>query len=325
MKNVGIKALGYYVPEKILTNQELEKMVDTTDEWITVRTGIKERRIAAKHERTSHLAIQAAKNTLHNSPIKGHDIELIIVATATPDSGFPSVGCLVQKEIGAKNAAAFDISAACSGFLYALTTAKQFVQTGHYKNALVIAAEKFSSIVDWRDRSTCVLFGDGAGACVIAPVEEGHGILSDYIHAQGHHAALMSIVQEDITPLCQKTTTIHRPYVEMDGQGLFKVAVRSMADAVQIAVDRAHLKLSDIDCVVPHQANDRIISGVAKALGVPKEKFFINIHRYGNMSAAAIAVALCEAVEEKRIQKGSRVVLVTFGAGLVSAANVVKW
>jgi 3-oxoacyl-[acyl-carrier-protein] synthase-3 len=300
-------------------------MVDTSDEWISIRTGIKERRVASRHERTSHLAINAAKEALKSTSIKASDIELIVVATSTPDSGFPSVACLVQSAIGARHAAAFDLGAACSGFLYALTTAKQFIKAGMYKNALVIAAEKFTSVVDWNDRSTCVLFGDGAGACVLAPVSGDKGILSDYMHAQGQHSDLMSIVKEDLIPLEQRNILMRKPYVEMNGKGLFKIAVRSMAEAVEIAVHKAHLKISDIDLVVPHQANDRIITGVAKKLGVPKDKIFINIHRYGNMSAAAIAVALYEALKEKRIKRGSTVVLVTFGAGLVSAANVVKF
>ena len=325
MKNVGIKALGHYVPKRILNNRDIEKMVDTSDEWITVRTGIKERRIAARGEKTSNLAINAAKEVLKKSKLEADDIDLIIVATATPDSGFPSVACQVQNAIHAKNAAAFDLSSACSGFLYALTTAKQYIKTGFYKYVMVIAAEKMSSVVDWNDRSTCVLFGDGAGSCILGPVEEGRGILSDFLHAQGNHAGLMSIVTEDIKPLDQKHPNIAKPYIEMSGQGLFKIAVRSMAEAAEIAIKKAKLKLSDIDCVVPHQANDRIISGVAKKLGIPKEKFFINIQRYGNMSAAAIAVALYEAVEFKRIRKGDNVVLVTFGAGLVSAANVVRF
>jgi len=324
MKNTGIISLGKYLPSRIVTNHELEKLVDTSDEWITTRTGIKERRMVSKGEKTSHLAIGAAKEALKNAQLDPANVELIVVGTISPDSHFPSVACLVQKAIGAKKAAAFDVSAACSGFLYALTTAKQFVQNGSVKNALVIAAETFTSIIDWNDRSTCVLFGDGAGACVIAPVK-GAGIMSDYLHSQGECAHMMEVIVETAEPLNQKIKTIKKPYVVMQGQELFKIAVNSMAEAVDIAVKRAGLKISDIDCVVPHQANDRIISGVAKKLKIPKEKFFINIHRYGNMSAAAIAVALYEAVEEGRIKKGDNVALVTFGAGLVTAANVIRW
>ena len=325
MRSVGIVATGSFVPEKVLTNAELERMVDTSDEWIVARTGIKERRIAEKHERNSLLASRAAKDVLSRSPIKAEDIDLIIVATISPDSPFPSVACLVQKEIGAKKAVAFDVSAACAGFLFALTTAKQYLQTGLYNNALVIAAEKFTSFIDWNDRSTCVLFGDGAGACVLAPVAEGKGIVSDYLFSQGDLGDVMSVIVEDREPLNQQNTMMRIPYVEMRGQELFKIAVTSMADVAKLALQKAGVDISEVDCVVPHQANDRIISAVAKRIGIPKEKFYINIHRYGNMSAAALAVALHEAISEGIIKEGSTVVFAAFGAGLVSAANVVKF
>ena len=325
MNNVGIVGLGHYLPKRRLTNLDLEKMVKTSDEWITTRTGIKERRIAEKGEKNSDMAVKAAREAIKNARLDPERLELIIVATISPDSSFPSLACLVQKAIHARKAAAFDVSAACSGFLYALTTAKQFIQTGLYKNALVIASEKITSYVDWNDRNTCILFGDGAGACVLAPVRKDRGILSEYLHAQGHFGDLMMVVAGEREPLDQKTKTILLPHIAMQGQELFRVAVHSMAEAVEIAVHKAGLKLSDIDCVVPHQANDRIITAVARQLEIPKEKIFVNIDKYGNMSAASIAVALYEAVKEKRIQKGDIVALVTFGAGLVSAANVVRW
>jgi 3-oxoacyl-[acyl-carrier-protein] synthase-3 len=322
---VGILGLGHYVPPKRLTNFDLEKLVETTDEWIYTRTGIKERRIAGKEERNSTLAIHAAKEAIRNAKLEPSDIELIIVTTISPDSNFPSVACLVQKAIHAKNAAAFDLSAACSGFLYGITTAEQFIKSGLYKNALVIASEKITNLIDWSDRSTCVLFGDGAGACVLGPVKGEHGIIADYLHAQGEFGNLMEVVMEPREPMDQKNKTARLPYVVMQGQELFKIAVNSMAEAVEQVIKKAHMKLSDIDCVVPHQANDRIISAVAKKLDLPKEKIFINIEKYGNMSAASIAVALYEAQKEGRIKKGDVVVLVTFGAGLVSAANVIRW
>jgi len=325
MTNVGIIGLGHYLPKRKLTNADLEKLVETSDEWIMTRTGIKERRLADQGERNSHLAINAAREALKNAKLDPSQLDLIVVATISPDSSFPSVACLVQKAIHARQAAAFDIGAACSGFLYALTTAKQFIQNGFYQNALVIASEKITNYVDWNDRGTCVLFGDGAGACVLGPVEEGKGIVADYLHAQGCFGDLMMVVEEDRPPLDQTTTTMLLPHIAMQGKELFKVAVNSMAEAVEIAVKKAGMKLEDIDCVVPHQANDRIISAVAKKLNIPKEKIFINIDKYGNMSAASIAVALYEAVDQKRICPGHNVVLVTFGAGLVSAANVVKW
>lgn len=325
MKNIGIIGLGHYLPARVLTNFDLEKMVETTDEWIVTRTGIKERRISGKDETNSFMATVAAKEALKNARLDPSKVELIIVTTISPDSNFPSVACLVQKNIGAKKAAAFDISAACSGFLYGITTAKQFLSSGLYKNALVIASEKITSLVDWKDRSTCVLFGDGAGACVLAPVTGKSGIIADFMHAEGEHGHLMTVIEHAREPLDQHATQAHLPLIKMHGQELFKVAVNSMAHAVEAAVKKAKLKLSDVDCVVPHQANDRIISAVAKKLKLPKEKIFVNIHKYGNMSAASIAIALYEAEKEGRIKKGDVVALVTFGAGLVSAANIVKW
>ncbi|MBN1869086.1 MAG: beta-ketoacyl-ACP synthase 3, partial [Candidatus Omnitrophica bacterium] len=218
-----------------------------------------------------------------------------------------------------------DIGAACSGFLYGITTAKQFIQSGMFKNALVIAAEKITPYIDWNDRSTCVLFGDGAGACVLAPVRGNRGIVSDYLHAEGHFGEMMQLVAKDRKSLDQEATTMELPHISMLGKELFKVAVNSMAHAAKIAVEKAKLELSDIDCVVPHQANDRIISAVARKLKLPKSKIFVNIDKYGNMSSASTAVALYEAIERGKIKRGSNVVLVAFGAGLVSAANVVKF
>ena len=325
MVKVGILGQGVYLPSKKLTNFDLEKIVETSDEWIRTRTGIKERRITAPHEKTSDLASKAAIQALKNAKISAEKIDLIVVATVTPDSNFPSVACKVQRAIGAKKAAAFDVSAACSGYLYALTTAKQYIQTGLAKRALVIAADRFSSLIDWKDRDTCVLFGDGAGACVLGPVKSG-GITADFLQAFGDQGDLMQVIAEGgRSPFNPGKVTAKLPYVVMNGQGLFKVAVNSMADAIEKVLKKAKIKKEDIDCIVPHQANDRIISAVAKKLNVPKEKIFINIDKYGNMSAASIAVALYEAEKSKKIKKGDNVVLVVFGAGLVSAANVIKW
>lgn len=325
MRNVGILAVGKFLPEKRLTNFDLEKIVDTTDEWIRTRTGISERRIAADDEKTSDLAVKAAEDVLKKYPLDPSKLDLIIVATISADSHFPSMACLVQKAIGAKNAVAFDISAACSGYLYALTTAKQYIQTGLYNNALVIASERITKLIDWKDRNTCVLFGDGAGACLLGP-SETHVIASDFMHSQGEFSNLMEVVVEDYrSPSSDKDAPSKLPYVVMQGQELFKIAVNSMAEAVEEVLKKAGIEITQVDCVVPHQANDRIITAVAKKLDIPKEKFFINIDKYGNMSAASIAVALQEAVESGRIVKGSTVVLVAFGAGLVAGANVVKW
>src|SRR5262245_29046231 len=325
MANVGIIGLGHYLPKLRLTNQDLEKLVDTTDEWITTRTGIKERRLAGKEEKNSSLAIHAAQEAVKNAKLDPAKLDLIIVSTISPDSNFPSIACIVQKALGAERAAAFDISAACSGFLYAMTTAKQFIKTGLFKNALIVASEKITDLIDWNDRPTCVLFGDGAGAAVVSSVKGKSGIIADYMHAQGQFGDLMAVIAEGREPLDQTNKMMRLPYVVMQGKELFKVAVNSMAEAVEIAAKKAGVKLEDIDLVVPHQANDRIISAVANKLGLPKNKIFVNIDKYGNMSAASIAVALYEAVQRKRIKKGSVVALVTFGAGLVSAANIVRW
>lgn len=324
--HVGFLGFGVCLPEKKITNFDLEKFVETTDEWIRTRTGICERRIASSSEKTSDLATVAAKNALADAGMKAIDIDLIVVATISPDSNFPAVACIVQKNIGATKAMAFDISAACSGYLYALTTAKQFVLSGMARNALVIAAEKISTLIDWKDRSTCVLFGDGAGASVIGHAKEGI-IVADYMLAYGDQGDLMKVVVSDVrSPLeLDKEHVTKLPYVVMQGQELFKVAVNSMADAVDQVLLKAGLTKADVDLVVPHQANDRIISAVAKKLDIPKEKIFINIDKYGNMSAASIAVALYEAKKSGAIKKGSTVVLVTFGAGLVAGANVVKF
>jgi 3-oxoacyl-[acyl-carrier-protein] synthase-3 len=325
MTKVGILGLGAWLPSKRLTNFDLEKIVETSDEWIRSRTGIVERRVAIS-EKTSDLATKAAVEALKNAKITGDKIELIIVATISPDSNFPSMACKVQKVIGAKKAIAFDVSAACSGYLYAMTTAKQYIQTGMVKNALVIAAERITSLIDWKDRNTCVLFGDGAGACVLGKVKSG-GITADFLRAFGDQGDLMHVVvEESRSPLHPHKDSSHKlPYVVMHGQELFKIAVNSMADAIEEVLKKAKLKKSQIDCVVPHQANDRIITAVANKLKIPKEKIFINIDKYGNMSAASIAVALYEAAKSKRIKKGDNVVLVAFGAGLVSGANVIKW
>jgi 3-oxoacyl-[acyl-carrier-protein] synthase-3 len=325
MSNIGIISLGHYLPKHKLTNADLEKMVDTSNEWIITRTGIKERRIAEKGETASAMAIKAAREAIKNAAIDPAKIDLIVVGTTTADSAFPSVACLVQNAIHAKGAAAFDVSAACSGFLYALTTAKQFLLSGAFKNALVIGVDKFTNLLDWNDRSTCVLFGDGAGAAVLGHVRAPRGILSDFLQGYGHCADFMKVIAEEREPLDQKHNFVRPPYVVMQGQELFKMAVTSMAEAVSIAAARAKVRVEDINCVVPHQANDRIISAVAKKAGIAKEKFFINIDKYGNMSAASIIIALYEAVQEGRIKKGDLVALVAFGAGLVAGANIVRF
>jgi len=325
MKKVGIIGVGEYLPAKVLTNRDLEKMVDTSDEWITTRTGIKERRLVAKGEATSDLAIKAAQMALKDARLKPQDLDLLIVATITPDMQFPSVACLVQNMLSAKKAMCFDISAACAGFVYAIVIAQQFIAAGTCKNALVVGSEILSSITDWQDRNTCVLFGDGAGAAVLAPVESG-GILSGYLGSDGAQADLLFMpAGGSRQPVTHQTIDNHLHYIKMQGNELFKLAVKIMSEAARIALRQAGLECSDVDLVIPHQANVRILTAVAKKLGLPEEKIYLNIEKYGNMSSASTAVALCEAVKERRIKKGDIVLLDAFGSGLVWGACVIKW
>jgi 3-oxoacyl-[acyl-carrier-protein] synthase-3 len=325
MKKVGIVGVGEYLPSKILTNADLEKMVDTSDEWITTRTGIKQRRLVSKQEATSDLAAKAAKEALNDAGLKPANVDLIIVATITPDMQFPSAACFVQANLGAKNAACMDISAACAGFVYGIVTAQQFIARGAYKNALVIGVEILSSITDWKDRNTCVLFGDGAGAAVLAEVKSG-GILSTYIGADGTKTDLLMIPGGGSrNPASHKTIDERLHYIKMQGNELFKLAITLMTEAAQVALKRAGLACSDVDLIIPHQANVRIIMAMAKKLGLPPEKIYLNIEKYGNMSSASTATALCEAVKEGRVKKGDIVLLDAFGAGLVWGACVIKW
>lgn len=325
MKKVGIIGLGKYLPEKVLTNAQLEKMVDTTDEWITTRTGIKQRRLAAKGQATSDLAVKAAKNALKDAKLKPENLDLIIVATITPDMQFPSTACIVQDAIGAKKAACFDLSAACAGFVYGLVVAKQFIASGTYKNALVIGAEVLSSMVDWEDRNTCVLFGDGAGAAVLAESNSAV-IISTYLGSNGAMGDLLMVPGGGSRhPFSQHTLDNKLHYLKMRGNELFKSAVNFMAQAAHTALDEAGLSCKDVDCLIPHQANIRILLAVAKKVGLPENKIYMNIERYGNMSSASTAIALCEAVKEGRIKKGDIVLLDAFGAGLVWGASVLKW
>jgi 3-oxoacyl-[acyl-carrier-protein] synthase III len=325
MKKIGIIGVGEYLPEKILTNADLEKTVDTSDEWITTRTGIKERRIASGNEATSDLAIKAAKEALACAKLKPEDLDLIIVATITPDMPFPSVASILQNALSAKKAACFDISAACAGFVYALSIAQQFIANGAYKNALVIGAEKLSSITDWKDRNTCVLFGDGAGACVLGEVKDG-GIISTYLGCDGSNLSLLNLpAGGSRMPASHESVEQHLHYIKMNGNELFKIAVRTMTEAAQTVLEKAGLKFSDIDLIIPHQANSRIIMAVAKRLGLSGDQIFLNIEKYGNMSSASTVTALVEAVKEGRIKKGDIILLDAFGAGLVWGAAVIKW
>jgi len=324
-KAAGIIGLGAYLPKKVLTNSDLEKMVDTSDEWIRTRTGISERRIADENESTSDLAVNAAREALKDAKLEPWDVELIILATISPDVPFPATSCIVQAKLGAVNAACFDINAACSGFIHELTIAQQFVESGMYKNVLVIGVELLSRFIDWKDRSTCVLFGDGAGAAVVAPVTRG-GIIASYLGADGTKSALlMCPAGGSVHPASHKTVTEGMHFLKMQGNDVFKSAVRVMAGATAKVLQKAGLTTKDIDCVIPHQANIRIIEAIVERLGIPSGKVFVNVAKYGNMSAASAIVALYEAVKEGRVKKGDKVLLVAFGSGLVWGSCVIEW
>ena len=321
----GITGLGAYLPKKVMTNADLEKLVDTSDEWIRTRTGISERRIADEKEVTSDLAVNAARMALRDAKLEIKDVELIILASISPDMPFPATSCIVQAKLGAVNAACFDINAACSGFIHELTIAQQFVESGMYKNVLVIGAELLSRFTDWKDRSTCVLFGDGAGAAVIAPVKKG-GIISSYLGADGTKSRLlMCPAGGSVHPASHKTVTEGMHFLKMEGNDVFKNAVRVMTDACAKVLHKAGLTTGDIDCVIPHQANIRIIEAVVKRVKIPMEKVFVNVDRYGNMSAASAIVALFEAVKEGRVKRGDKVLLVAFGSGFVWGSCIIEW
>ncbi|WAM30886.1 beta-ketoacyl-ACP synthase III [Caldicellulosiruptor naganoensis] len=325
-QNVKILSTGRYVPDRVLTNYDLEKMVDTSDEWITQRTGIKERRIVDGTTSTTDLAVRAAKNAMDKAGILPDDIDLVIVATVTPEMFFPSTACLVQKELKLKNAFAFDISAACSGFIYAMAIATHFIQNGFCKNALVIGADALSRITNWSDRSTCVLFGDGAGAAILSSSDE-QGILGFELGSDGENGLLLychAFGLSDVTYSQVKENPNFRK-IYMEGNEVYKFAVKIMPYAVEEVLEKVGLSSSDIDVFIPHQANIRIIESAAKRLKIPMEKVFVNLHKYGNTSAASIPIALDEAVEEGRIKKGDKVVLVGFGGGLTWASTVIKW
>lgn len=328
MKNfcVGISGVGSYVPEKILTNHDLSKIVETSDEWVIERTGIHERRIAESHMATSDMATIAAKNALEDANIKPEDIDLIIVATVTADHAFPSTACIVQKNIGAVKAAAFDISVGCSGFVYGLSVGESFIKSGAYEKVLIIGAETLSRIVDWQDRNTCVLFGDGAGACVLEKCDEDLGILSAELGSDGANGeVLIQPAGGSRLPASIDTVENRLHFVKMDGKEVFKFAVRVMERASINALEKANLQLEDLDFLVPHQANMRIIDAAAKKLKLEKDRICVNLNKYGNMSSASIPVALDEAVKDNRIKKGDNVLLVAFGAGLTWASMTIKW
>lgn len=324
---VGILGTGAYLPEKIVTNNDIAKIIETNDEWIISRTGIKERRICDEHTATSDLALEAAKRALEDAGVKAEDLDLIVLGTSTPDNMlFPATACLIQAKLGAHKAAAFDLSIACSGFVYSLITASQFVATGAYKRVLVIGADTLSKNLNWEDRSTCILFGDGAGAVVLGPVEEGNGLLSFELGAQGDlDSKLIVPAGGSRTPLTAENISNRKHFIEMAGPEVYKFAVKIMGEAAARVIDKAGLSLEDIDYFVPHQANNRIIEAAAKRLKLSKEKVFKNVEKYGNTSAASVPVALDEAVKGGKIKKGDNIILVGFGAGLAWAAATIRW
>ncbi|WP_418790098.1 beta-ketoacyl-ACP synthase III [Phosphitispora sp. TUW77] len=330
----GIAGTGICLPERVLTNQDLEKMVDTSDEWVRTRTGIIERRIIDETMATSDLAVRAGEMALENAGLTPDSVDLIIVATTTPDMYFPSTACLVQEKIGAVKAAAFDISAACTGFIYALAVGSQFIQTGMYKTVLIIGAEALSRAIDWQDRNTCVLFGDGAGAAVLRPAENGYGIGAIEMGADGGGSDLLKVSAigspdyrrpGDTGDKSDNRRSGRADYIQMSGPEVFKFAVRIMGECAAKAVAKAGLTERNINLFIPHQANIRIIRAAAKRLRLPEEKVYINVASYGNTSSASIPVALHEALLEGKIVKGDNIVLVGFGAGLTWGAAVIKW
>jgi 3-oxoacyl-[acyl-carrier-protein] synthase-3 len=325
-RTVSIIGTGSYLPKRVLTNAELEKLVETSDEWITSRTGIKERRICGDDEATSDLAANAARAALENAGISAEEVDLIIVATVTPDMFFPSTACFVQQKIGAKHAACFDVSAACAGFLYALEIAQQFITSHTYDTVLVIGADKLTSIVDWKDRNTCVLFGDGAGAAVLRHRGGGHGVISTFMASDGALADILYIPGGGSRfPAVDEKTGARLNCIKMNGKETYKHAVTSMLDAAQKVLAEANLDPEDLACIIPHQANLRIIEAIADRMEVPLERFMVNLDRFGNTSAAAVAIALDEAHRTGRMKVGDYVLLVVFGGGLTWAASVIQW
>lgn len=326
-QGVTIAGTGSYLPEKILTNDDLSKFVETSDEWIVTRTGIKERRIAGEGESTSHLGSKAGQKALEQAGIAAEDLDLIIVATITPDTLTPATACYVQQQLGATKAVAFDISAACSGFLYAMKIAKRMIESGAFHNALIIGAEKLSAFVNWEDRTTCVLFGDGAGAAVLRASKEGEGrILATDIGTDGKQTHLLNIPGGgSACPITINNAGEGLATLAMLGKEVFKHAVTRMKNSANFVIERAGLEPDDIAIVIPHQANLRIIDAIASRLAVPKDRVFVNLHKYGNTSAAAIAIALDEAHREGKMKRGDNVVMVAFGAGLTWAAAAIEW
>lgn len=324
--SAGVLGTGHYAPEKIVTNADLEKMVDTSDEWIQTRTGIKQRHFASEGMNTSDMCTKAAEQALEMAHTSPEELDMIIVCTLTPDMTIPSTACIVQKNLGAKNAAVFDLYAACSGFAYGSITAAQYIQNGMCKKVLVIGAEILSRFMDFTDRNTCVLFGDGAGAAVFGVVPEGYGILGADMGADGNGGKYLNIPSSGVAILpTDEARKKHLTYIKMDGKEVYKFAVKVMGQTAEKALEKAGLQHEDIDLLIPHQANIRIIKSAAKRLHLPMEKVFVNIDKYANTSGASIPIAMDEANRNGRMKRGDVVVLAGFGAGLTWAGLVMKW
>ena len=323
---VYISGTGSFLPERILTNAELEKMVDTTNEWILTRTGIRERRIGRADETSSTMGAEAARRALASAGMTADEIEMIIVATITPDMGFPNTACFVQSQIGAKNAFCFDIEAACSGFVYALEIARRFVGSGAMKNALVIGAEKISSITDWTDRSLCVLFGDGAGAAIVKPATDRKGILHTVLKSDGNLSELLMLPGGGSRhPATHQTVEQKLHYMKMDGKEVFKHAVTCMTDVARQALAAAGTSVEEMKFIIPHQANMRIVQAIGNRLGGRPDQYYINLDRFGNTSAASVIIALDEAHQNGKLTRGDKVLLVAFGGGFTWGATVLEW
>lgn len=323
MLNTGIAAADYYAPDKVVTNDDLSKVVDTNDEWIYSRTGIKKRHLS-DGENTSQLCIKVAEKLISKSGIDPLDIDLVIVGTITPDYATPSTACLVQGAIGAANAFAFDVSAACSGFVYALSIADKFIKSGQYKKALVLGAETLSKIVDWSDRASCVLFGDGAGGAILEPRETG-GILCEDLHAKGQDALKLTANERQPENMLYKPEKDNAAYLTMDGKAIFNFATKVVPQSIKEIMDKSGVSIDDIKYIVPHQANSRIIDVVARKLGMPIDKFYLNIAEYGNTSAASIAIALGEMSNKGVLEKGDKIIISGFGAGLTWGSMLIEW
>ncbi len=325
--SVIIRGIGSYTPEKVVTNEDLSKIVDTSDEWIRARTGIRERRFASDDEQASDLGVEAAKRAIEDAGIDTSEVDVVIVASMTPDMPFPSTACLVQTKLGVKNAICFDIQAACSGFLYVMEMGFALLQTGRYRNALVIGAEKLSSIMDWEDRTTCVLFGDGAGAAILSLSDQPDvGLLDFKLGADGANYDVLHMPGGGCAiPASESSIKARQHFLKMRGREVFKLAVKVMEQSAIDILEKNGVNANDIDCVIPHQANFRIIESISNRLELPMDKFFLNLDKYGNTSAASIPIALDEAYRSGRIKSGSLILMVAFGAGLTWGSSLLRW